>query len=252
MTAELKKTSFSRVWSYTRPYTHIMMIALFGVLLDALVQGAFIMSFEVMIDDAFNKQDLNIIKILPWAIIGLFIIRGFGNFLGTYGLNWVGRKVIADLRQLIFAKYLRLPSSFFDKETTAGLISKMTFDIEMMAMGVSTAVVTIVRDVLTIIVFIGIMLYQSPSLTAVVFVLVPIIALIISYVNKKFRKISHNIQNSITGVSEVVEEVVKGQKVVRVFSGQDEEAKRFHKVNKSNRSQNMKVIAIKAIASSLV
>jgi subfamily B ATP-binding cassette protein MsbA len=128
----------------------------------------------------------------------------------------------------------------------------MTFDIEMMAMGVSTTVITIVRDILTIMVFIGIMLYHSVSLTVVVFVLVPIIALIISYVNKKFRKISHNIQNSMTGVSEVVEEVVKGQKVVRIFSGQDDEAQRFEKVNKRNRSQNMKIIAIKATASSMV
>ncbi|MBL4660173.1 MAG: hypothetical protein JKY19_07440 [Alcanivoracaceae bacterium] len=160
--------------------------------------------------------------------------------------------MIADLRQLVFAKYLKLPTSFFDKESSAGLISRMTFDIEMMAMGVSTTVIVIVRDVLTIVVLIAVMLYQSVSLTIVVFILVPVVGLIISYVNKRFRKISHKIQNSMSGVSEVVEEVVKGQKVVRVFSGQEDEAQRFYKVNNQNRHLNMKVISIRALSSTTV
>lgn len=252
MSAEQQKTSFSRVWQYAKPYKLVLSIAIFGVLLDALVQGTFMLLFEYMIDGAFGAHDKKIIRLLPWVIVIMFVTRGIGNFLGTYGLNWVGRKVIADLRQLVFGKYLTLPTSFFDKETSASLISRMTFDIEMMAMGVSTTVIVIVRDVLTIMALIGVMLYQSVSLTVVVFVLVPIVGLIISYVNKRFRKISHRIQNSMTGVSEVVEEVVKGQKVVRIFAGQKDEIKRFYKVNNQNRYLNMKVIAIRTLSSSTV
>ena len=252
MSAEQQKTSFSRVWQYAKPYKLVMSVAIFGVLLDATVQGSFMLLFEYMIDGAFANHDRTIIKILPWAIVIMFVIRGLGNYLGTYGLNWVGRKIIADLRQLVFAKYLKLPTSFFDKESSAGLISRMTFDIEMMAMGVSTTVIVIVRDVLTIIALIAVMLYQSLSLTVVVFILVPVVGLIISYVNKRFRKISHRIQNSMSGVSEVVEEVVKGQKVVRVFAGQEDEARRFYKVNNQNRHLNMKVISIRALSSTTV
>jgi len=252
MSAEQQKTSFSRVWQYAKPYKLVMSVAIFGVLLDATVQGSFMLLFEYMIDGAFANHDRTIIKILPWAIVIMFVIRGLGNYLGTYGLNWVGRKIIADLRQLVFAKYLKLPTSFFDKESSAGLISRMTFDIEMMAMGVSTTVIVIIRDVLTIIALIAVMLYQSLSLTVVVFILVPVVGLIISYVNKRFRKISHRIQNSMSGVSEVVEEVVKGQKVVRVFAGQEDEAQRFYKVNNQNRHLNMKVISIRALSSTTV
>ncbi len=250
--SEHKKTSFGRIWQYAKPYNLVMFVAVFGVMLDAAVQGSFMLMFEYMIDDVFDKHDQTIIKILPWVIIGMFTLRGLGNYLATYGLNWVGRKVITDLRQLVFAKYLKLPTSFFDKETSAGLISRMTFDIEMMAMGVSTAVIVIVRDVLTIIALLSVMLYQSVNLTLVVFILLPLVGMIISFVNKRFRKISHGIQNSMSGVSEIVEEVVKGQKVVRVFSAQEEEANRFFKVNNKNRSLNMKVVATRALSSSTV
>lgn len=239
LSSENKKTSFSRVWHYAKPYKLVMSIAIFGVMLDATVQGAFMLMFEYLIDDIFDQHNQDYIKILPWVIVLMFSLRGVGNYLSTYGLNWVGRKVIADLRQLVFRKYLRLPTSFFDKESSAGLISRMTFDIEMMAMGVSTAVIVIIRDLLTIFVLLFVMLYQSVSLTLIVFVLLPIVALIISVVNKRFRKISHGIQNSMSGVSEIVEEVVKGQKVVRVFSAQEDEAERFLKVNNKNRYLNI-------------
>ncbi len=252
MSAEKQKTSFSRVWKFTTPYKFVLFIAILGALMDAGVQASFMLMFEYMIDDAFGQHDQKVISLLPWVIIAMFVVRSIGNYISTYGLNWVGRKVIADLRQLVFRKYLQLPTSFFDKESSAGLISRMTFDIEMMAMGVSTTVISIFRDVLTIIVLIGVMLYQSVELTAVVFILVPLVALIISVVNKRFRKISHRIQNSMSGVSEVVEEVVKGQKVVRVFAGQEDEAKRFFTINNQNRYLNMKVTSIRALSSSTV
>ena len=252
MSAEQQKTSFGRVWQYAKPYKLVMSIAVVGVMLDALVQGSFTLMFQYLIDDVFVKHDAFVIKMIPWAIVIMFIVRGIGNYLGTYGLSWVGRKVIADLRQLVFTKYLSLPTSFFDKEASAGLISRMTFDVEMMAMGVSTTVIAITRDVLAIIALIGVMMYQSVKLTLIVFVLVPLVGLIISYVNKRFRKISHRIQNSMSGVSEVVEEVVKGQKVVRIFSGQEDEIKRFYKINNSNRHLNMKVVSIRALSSSMV
>ena len=111
----MKKTSFRRVWHYVKPYKLVLSIAIMGTMLDAAIQGLFTKSFEYIIDDVFDKHNLELIKILPWAIVIMFGIRGIGNYLSTYGLNWVGRKVIADLRQLVFAKYLKLPTAFFDK-----------------------------------------------------------------------------------------------------------------------------------------
>ncbi len=252
MSAELQKTSFSRVWKYATVYKLIIFVSVLGVMLDALVQGGFALMLEKMLDDVFTQHNPYYIKIVPWVIVGMFFLRGIGHFVGTYGMNWVGRKIIADIRQQVFNKYLSLPTSFFDKQSSAGLISRMTFDIEMMSMGIANTVIVLARDLLTIIAFLGVMFYQSVSLTLIVFAMLPIVAMIIAYVNKRFRKIGHRIQNSMTGVSEVVEEVVKGQKVVRIFAGQKEESARFFKVNNQNRYLNMKVVSMRAASSSLV
>ncbi len=252
MSAELQKTSFSRVWKYATVYKLIIFVSVLGVMLDALVQGGFALMLEKMLDDVFTQHNPYYIKIVPWVIVGMFFLRGVGHYIGTYGMNWVGRKIIADIRQQVFNKYLSLPTSFFDKQSSAGLISRMTFDIEMMSMGIANTVIVLARDLLTIIAFLGVMFYQSVSLTLIVFAMLPIVALIIAYVNKRFRKIGHRIQNSMTGVSEVVEEVVKGQKVVRIFAGQKEESARFFKVNNQNRYLNMKVVSMRAASSSLV
>ena len=99
MSAEQQKTKFSRVWKYATNYKLIMFISVLGVMLDALVQGAFALMLEPLLDDVFTKHNAYYIKIIPWVIIAMFFVRGVGHFIGTYGMSWVGRKIIADIRQ---------------------------------------------------------------------------------------------------------------------------------------------------------
>ncbi len=247
-----KKTSWRRVWQFVKPYRWVLLIAVLGVTLDAAVQGAFALLLQHILDDVFGRHDPFYIRVIPWAIVGLFLLRGIGNYIGTYGVNWVGRRVIMDIRERVFKKYLTLPAHFFDSHPAANLMARMTFDIEQMSLGVSRAVIVIARDFLTIIFLLAVMFYQSVELTLIVFAIVPLVAWIIAYVNKRFRQISHRIQQSVSGVSEVVEEVVRGQKEVRIYGGQEDELRRFNRVNNDNRRFNLKVVSIQAASSSLV
>jgi len=247
-----KHTSWRRVWQFVRPYRWVLLLAVLGVTLDAAVQGAFALLLQHILDDVFGRHDPFYIRLIPWAIVGLFLLRGIGNYIGTYGVNWVGRRVIMDIRDKVFRKYLSLPAHFFDSHPAANLMARMTFDIEQMSLGVSRAIIVIARDFLTIVFLLAVMFYQSVELTLVVFAIVPLVAWIIAYVNKRFRQISHRIQQSVSGVSEVVEEVVRGQKEVRIYGGQAEELERFRRVNNDNRRFNLKVVSIQAASSSLV
>jgi len=250
--AEAKRTSWRRVWQFVRPYRWALLVAVLGVTLDAAVQGAFALLLQHILDDVFGRHDPFYIRVIPWAIVVLFLLRGIGNYVGTYGVNWVGRRVIMDIRDRVFRKYLSLPAHFFDSHPAANLMARMTFDIEQMALGVSRTVIVIARDFLTIVFLLGVMFYQSVQLTLIVFAIVPLVAWIIAYVNKRFRQISHRIQQSVSGVSEVVEEVVRGQKEVRIYGGQAEELERFERINNDNRRFNLKIASIQAASSSLV
>ncbi len=247
-----KGTSWRRVWRFVQPYRWVLLLAVFGVALDAAVQGAFALLLQYILDDVFGRRDPFYIRLVPWTIVGLFFLRGVGNYIGTYGVNWVGRRVIMDIRNRLFRKYLSLPAHFFDRHPAANLMARMTFDIEQMSLGVSRAVIIVARDFLTIVFLLGVMFYQSARLTLIVFAIVPLVAWVIAYVNRRFRQISHRIQQSVSGVSEVVEEVVRGQKEVRIYAGQLDEAERFSRVNNDNRRFNLKIASIQAASSSLV
>jgi subfamily B ATP-binding cassette protein MsbA len=183
---------------------------------------------------------------LPAAILVLFIIRGVAEFGSTYSLGWIGRQVIKNLRQQLFAKFLRLPARFFDQSSAGELLSRLTFNIEQIAEATSSLVTVLIREVLTAIGLIGYMIYLSPALTGFVFVTVPVIAALTRLLSRMFRRYSLRIQESMGDVTRVAQEALQSQRIIKIFNGQDYEHRRFEKANESNRYTNMRLVATKA------
>ena len=151
--------------------------------------------------------------------------RMIGNFAGVYGMEWVGRKVVADLRQALFNRYVSLPATFYDRFSTGQLISKLAYNSEQVANAATTSVVSAFRDVLLVIMLLAVMITSNLRLTLVMLVLVPMIGLLVTFISRRFRKISHRIQDSMGNVSHVTEEAVAGHRVVKVFrSGNRDQA----------------------------
>jgi subfamily B ATP-binding cassette protein MsbA len=164
-----------------------------------------------------------------------------------WSLGWIGRKVISDLRRDVFRKFLTLPSRFIETHSTGPMLSRMTYNVEMVAESVTTVITVMVRDLLTVIAAIGLMLYQSERLFLFVAVLLPVIALIIHLLGKAFRRYSGHIQDTVGEVAQVTDEVLTGNRVVRIFGGYDYEMKRLIEVDDSNRKQNLKLIRSRAM-----
>jgi len=190
--------------------------------------------------------------LLAGIIFAIAIVRVIGNFAGVYGMDWTGRKVVADLRQDLFNRYVSLPASFYDRYSAGQLISKLAYNSEQVAQAASTAIVAAFRDVMLVIMLVAVMLSNNVMLTLVMLLLVPMIALLISVISKRFRKISHRIQDSMGDVSHVTEEFVLGQKVVKVFQGQESERQRFAAVNDKTRRLHMRMLATHLASSSML
>ncbi len=247
-----QKTTWKRLITYVTPYKWVLLVALLGVALDSAMQAAFALMMEPVLDGVFIEQNARLVVMMPFVIVGIFLFRALGNYIGAYGFTWVGRNVVNDLRSEVFKQYLNLPHTFYDRHSAGSLISRMTYDIEQMAMGVSKNVVIVVRDLLTIVLFIGVMFYHSAKLTVIVLAVLPVAALIISAVNKRFRRIGLGIQDSISGVSEIVDEVIRGHKVVKVYDGKRDEEARLAKRNVQNRHLHVKNVSTQALSTGFI
>ena len=243
---------YRRLWGYTRRYLAMFAVGVFGVALDASMQAAFIRVMEPLIDRVFVGKDAAFGVWLAGIIFAVTVLRMAGNFAGVYSMEWVGRKVIADLRQELFDRYVDLPATFFDRSSAGQLISKLAYNSEQVANAATTSVVSAFRDVLLVIFLLGVMLSTNVQLTLVMLLLVPMIGLLVTVISRRFRKISHRIQDMMGNVSHVTEEAVVGQQVVKVFQGQQAEKERFGKVNDKTRRLHMRMVATHLASSSMV
>ena len=238
---------YKRLWRYVMPHKLIGLIAVIGMAATALIEAGLVYLLEPLMDDALVAQNLETAKWLPLVFMAIFIARGAAGFATEASLGWIGRAVISSLRRDVFGKFLTLPTRFFDSRTTGPLLSRMTYNVEMVAESVTSVVTIAVRDVLTVIAAFGVMILQSPKLTVFVVILFPFIAVIIRILGIAFRRYSSRIQDSVGEVTQVTEEIVRGNWVVKIFGGHKYEKERLNEVDERNRTQNLKLIRVRSL-----
>ncbi|MBI1194280.1 MAG: lipid A export permease/ATP-binding protein MsbA [Gammaproteobacteria bacterium] len=236
---------YRRLLGYAYPYRLYFVVAALGMGLEAGADTAFAALMKPMLDGSFVNKDQHWIGLIPWLIVALFTIRGLAGFASGYMMSWIGRQVIKSLRGAMFDHLLCLPARFFDQNASGQLISKFTYDVEQVANATTQAVTVSIRDTLAIIGLLGWMTYISWRLTLAFIVVGPVIAIIIVYINRRYRKIGAALQASMGDVTHVAEESVEGYRVIKAFGGKEYERQRFEGANERNRQQYMKMVATK-------
>jgi len=238
---------YGRLWHYVTPHKLIGFIAVVGMATTAVVEGTLVFLLQPLMDEGLVAKNLEATKWIPLAFFAVFILRGFSGYATELSLGWIGRQVISDLRRNVFEKFLLLPIRFFDARPAGPLLSKLTYNVEMVAESVTSVVTIAVRDILTVIAAFVVMIYHSPKLTIFVAVLFPIVAALVRILGVAFRRYSARIQDTIGEVTQVTDEVIRGNLVVKAFGGQEYERNRFVEVDERNRKQNMKLINVRSL-----
>ena len=244
--------TYKRLLGYLRPHRWIAATAVTGMVFDAACTSVFMHLIKPMLNDLFIRQDPKTILWLPIAIVLLFLVRGSATYATDYGMAQVGRGVVQAFRSQVFARYLRLPAAYFDREPSGQQISRLVFTVEQVANASTDALKTLILHSLTVIGLTLNMLLTSVRLTLALFVLAPVVAAIVFFVGRRYRRISHRIQRSMGSVAGIVDEVVSGHREVKVYGGQNYEGQRFDKVADENRRLNLKVSSTNALSTSLV
>ncbi|XNK09107.1 lipid A ABC transporter ATP-binding protein/permease MsbA [Haemophilus influenzae] len=244
--------TFKRLWPMIKPFKAGLIASGIALVFNALADSGLIYLLKPLLDDGFGKANYSFLKIMAFVVVGMIILRGVTNFISNYCLAWVSGKVVMTMRRRLFKHLMFMPVSFFDRNSTGKLLSRITYDSEMIASSSSGSLITIVREGAYIISLLAVMFYTSWELTLVLFVIGPIIAVLITIVSKIFRKLSKNLQDSMGELTATTEQMLKGHKVVISFGGQFVEEERFNKVSNNMRRKGMKMVTADSISDPVV
>lgn len=227
-------------------------LAIIGMLIFAASDAGFAYLMKPMLDEGFIDRDPLIIKLIPLAIVGIFLVRMVAVFLRTYCMDYIGRNVINSLRDQMFEKLLTLTSSQYDQSSSGAMITRFSYDVEKIARSVSTSLTVFIQDSLRIIVLLCYMIWLNWQLTLIFLIAGPIVFLIVVKVSSRFRQISKSIQTSMGTVTQVAQEVIDANRVVKIFGGESFERNKFSKINQHNLRLHLKMSVAQSISNPLI
>lgn len=242
---------YRRLWNYVAPHRLIGLIAVAAMAGTAMVEVTMVWLIEPLVDETLVSHQLETSRWMPAAFVVIFLLRGLTGFSTEASLGWIGRNVISSLRREVFGKFLTLPTQFFEKQSTAPMMSRMIYNVEMVAESVTRVVVIGVRDSLTVLAAISLMIYQSPRLFMFVAFLLPVIAVLVHILGKAFRRYSGRIQDSVGEVAQVSAEVLNANRIVKIFGGYEYEYGRLAAIDRKNRRHHLKLIYFKSFGTAL-
>jgi ATP-binding cassette, subfamily B, bacterial MsbA len=244
--------AYRRLLGYVRPYRLQFVIGLLGAILYAATQTSFAALAKWFGDSTLTQRDPRTIVWVPLAVIALFTLRGLGDFTQTYFMGYVGRRVVARLRGQVFARILELPIGFFDRSSPAMLLSRLTYNTEQVGQATTDSVVVLVRTTLTILACIALVLWYNVRLALLALTMGPLVAWLVSVINRRFRRYSRRIQDSMGDVTRVAKESLEAPRLIKVYNAQAHLERQFDAVNEHNLRSNMRLILTKGLSNPVV
>jgi len=226
---------YRRLLSYVKPYRKVFFFAIIGMIVVAITQPGLPYLIKGITDKGFIARDSEYIRMIPVYLILLFLIRGAATFASQFGIYWVGRRVIFDIRREMFQRMIHLPTAFFDENHSAKLVAKLIYDVEQVATAATSALTTVVKDGLTVTLLLLYLVYLDWRLTLMFLIIGPVVAVFVRFMSKRFRTVSTSIQSSMGHIAHVAKEAIEGQRILKTYGGHKKESRYFEQANEENR-----------------
>jgi len=246
------KVLYLRLLGYAWRYKLVFASSIVAMVILSATNTGFLAVIKQVTDEGFVKQNPNKLNLLPFMLFGLLAIRALAGFVSNFSMRWVSRKVVENLRDDAFRSLMTLPVSFFDAVSVGVMTSKLTYDAELMAKASTNAAVSMVRDSLTILGMLGYMLYLNWRLTLIFAIVAPFMAIYLGRIMPKVRSAGSHVQQSVGDMTKVLEEALSGQRMVKVFGGQDYENQRFSNVIVRNMRMQIRLARISGLSSFVI
>ncbi|MGQ9508028.1 MAG: lipid A export permease/ATP-binding protein MsbA [Thermodesulfobacteriota bacterium] len=222
---------FRRILQLIKPYWIKLALAMICMVFVSLLTAAQAFLVKPALDDIFLKKDERILILLPLAIILLFFLKGLFDYAQAYLMNYVGLRIVADLREKLYNHIQKLSLSFFTKTPTGTLISRITYDVNLIQSSVSNAITGLIKDAFTILGLTGVIFYRNWKLALLAIVIFPLAVIPIKEFGKRLRKFSRKGLQRMGFLTTLLHETITGNRIVKAFNMEDYEMRRFSEEN---------------------
>jgi len=243
---------YRRLLEFVKPYWRRLAGAMVCMLMVSGATSASAFLVKPVLDDIFFKKDLFMLKLLPFAIIALFLIKGIFDYGQSYLMSYVGQRIIADLREKIYNHLQSLSLSFFTRHPTGVLMSRIINDVNLVQGAVSEAVTGLIKDFFTILGLVVVVFYRDWKLALVAMVVFPLAIYPLVKFGRKLRSYSYRSQTTMGDISAILMETISGNRIVKAFNMEDYERKRFAGENRKLFNLLMKSVRVRALSHPLM
>jgi ATP-binding cassette, subfamily B, bacterial MsbA len=223
--------TYKRLLAYMKPHTNRIIIAMIFMVLTAALTSASMYVIKPVIDKILANPDkveaMKWIKILPFAIIVLFIFKGISGYIQNYLINYVGCRIIQTMRKELYEHITSLSMSFFNKQKIGSLISRITNDVQLVQGALSNLLGSLVGSVFSIIGLVGLLFFLNWKFALITIVVFPLAVLPISKFGKKIKSATGNIQLKMGDMTSILNETFNGVRIVKAFGMENYERKKF-------------------------
>ncbi len=243
---------YRRLLRFARPYRPLLAVAGVGMLIEAAAAAGFTKLMEPVINETFINKDASLSLVLPLAIVGLFLLRGIAGYVTDMCMARSGRSSARDLRVQVRGKYFRLPGLRFDSEPVPSMLVRLGSDSDQVAQAAIDAMKVMLQQSLQVIAMHAVMLWTSRQVTIAILIMAPPLAWVMDRVGKRYRRISHKIQESGAALMQSADQALASQQEVKVYGAQGVELKRYTGQADHHLKLSLKVESTRSISSALV
>lgn len=243
---------YKRLLKEVKPYWVRLFWAMVLMVLVGLASAAMAYLVKPIMDDVFVNKDRAMLAVIPWLIVGVFGVKGLASYGQVFMMQYVGQRIVTNLRVYLFTHLQRLSLSYFDNVPTGVLISRITNDVLQIQNAVSSAITGALKDAVAIVGLMFVLFYRDWELAIGAMLVFPVCGYPLAKFGRRLRRISTRSQETMADVSVLVHENITGQRIVKGFCREDYETGRFSDEAFRLFALRLKDASIRALSSPLM
>lgn len=242
---------YKRLLGYLKNYLPLFGLSVFSMLVVAATMPLFARLIKPLIDEGFVAKNMDMANWLPFAIVGLFVVRGVFNFINEYTTSYIAGHLVQTIRQELHGKLLRLPNDYYNQNNSGRVINRIMGDAAQITEAGFNVITVLAKDGVSVAALLVYLMYLDWQLTLITLVTLPVVAVCVKTVSKRLRKLSAENQQIGGAMLQTLNESVQGSRVIKIYGGEQQERSRFNLLAQEVRRNGVKQTAVGSASSGI-